>query len=525
MSNPQQTTLPQIERRLSEWVTVYNITIRTLDQRPDHPTGDILYLVKDIFTTRNGSFEPSSEPGSLPQWACDAYLSADFLEASANHHLFAAVLGLDGQPIKHHEIRYWSDGFDKLGDPNYTGYVREKTKESSGWANAVIFASSAYAPENGESGPWCWTAVGAAEVVCGGGLPANEPISTFVVWQAVRQETAPEEPDPGDEPGDPGSEPGDEDPGDETPPGLPANFVRRAGEWIQPFNIHAKTLNERPDNPAGDVVYLLKDLFTTRDGSWEPSTTPGSVSQWARDTYLKPFGAPDYFDDAGADHHLFAAVIGLDGQLLREKEIVFWSDGFDKLGDPNYVDYVRRTTKSQSGWANIISGPGSSYIPERGESGPWCWAPTGAAEVICGGGMPAKQHVSIFAVWQAVRRSDLVPDAGDGDQELDHHIFLPFVMGGTARALADAIAPSATRAPEAKAASQPELIRLRKAAWKQLGIKFKSDSPLAAYASRHNLGMPVTKEFKVKGYKVQGYYGGIVYMPAKESEEVQHVGW
>ena len=534
MSNPQQTTLSQIERRLSEWVAPYNITIRTLDQRPDHPTGDVLYLVKDIFTTRNGSFEPASEPGSIPQWARDAYLNANFLEAGANHHLFAAIIGLDGELIKNHEIRYWSDGFDKLGDPDYTGYVREQTKASSGWANTVIFASSAYAPERGESGPWCWVPVGAAEVVCGGGLPANEAISTFVVWQAVHPEITPEEPDPGvpdpgGEPDEEEPEPGDGDPGDEPTPGLPADFVRRVGEWIQPFNIHAKTLNERPDNPEGDVVYLLKDIFTTRDGSWEPSANPGSVSQWARDAYLKPFGAPDYFDDAGADHHLFAAVIGLDGQLMREKEIIFWSDGFDKLGDPSYVDYVRRTTKSQSGWANIISGPGSSYIPERGESGPWCWAPTGAAEVICGGGMPAKQHVSIFAVWQAVHRSDLAPEEGDTDQELDHTIFLPFVMGSTARGQADALAPAEVSAPDEAATHQPELARLRKAAWKPDQVALRMSRAVEAdpqtYARLHNLGMPVTKEFKVKGYKVQGYYGGIVYMPLKESEEVQHVDW
>jgi len=110
-------------------------------------------LVKDIFTTRNGSFEPASEPGSIPQWARDAYLNANFLEAGANHHLFAAIMGLDGELIKNHEIRYWSDGFDKLGDPDYTGYVREQTKASSGWANTVIFASSAYAPARDESGP------------------------------------------------------------------------------------------------------------------------------------------------------------------------------------------------------------------------------------------------------------------------------------------------------------------------------------------------------------------------------------
>jgi len=98
-------------------------------------------------------------------------------------------------------------------------------------------------------------------------------------------------------------------------------------------------------------------------------------------------------------------------------------------------------------------------------------------------------------------------------------------MGSTARGQADVIAPVEASAPDEAATHQPELARLRKAAGKRLGIKFKPDSPLAAYARLHKLGMPVTKEFKVKGYKVQGYYGGIVYVPLKESEAVQHVDW
>ncbi|MEZ4581865.1 MAG: hypothetical protein R3A10_09545 [Caldilineaceae bacterium] len=58
----------------------------------------------------------------------------------------------------------------------------------------------------------------------------------------------------------------------------------------------------------------------------------------------------------------------------------YWSDGFDKLGDASYDGFVTRITKEKSGWINIPIGPGSSYVPERGESGPWCWAPSGAAD-------------------------------------------------------------------------------------------------------------------------------------------------
>jgi len=73
---------------------------------------------------------------------------------------------------------------------------------------------------------------------------------------------------------------------------------------------------------------------------------------------------------------------------------------------------------------------GSSYVPERGEQGPWCWTPRGlVAEVMCGGGMPANLHISTFVVWQAVRVPETVPSP---QLPGGYNSFLPFVMGGSA---------------------------------------------------------------------------------------------
>lgn len=206
---------------------------------------------------------------------------------------------------------------------------------------------------------------------------------------------------------DPNLDPDVAEPPTEEPTEPPQTMpIKRVGRWIQSLRIERRTLDQRPDQPIIDrvaIYYAIKDLFTTRDGSWEPSTALGSIDQWARDAYLKPPSAPDYFDDAGASTHLFAAVIGLDGQLLRNHAIYAWSDGFAKLGDASYQGYKVLYTKERSGWANLFMSPSSSYVPERGEQGPWCWCPAGAADVVVGGGLPAKQHVSIFAVWQAVR--------------------------------------------------------------------------------------------------------------------------
>lgn len=502
---------PLVTQRIAPAFQQYNMAIKSITERPDRPPmGDIVYLVKDVFMTYHGSWEPDDTAESVASWAREAYLRPEFFEAGADHHLFAAIIGLDGQFVKGHEVSFWSDGFERLGDPSYTSYSRERTKEGSGWANIFMAGGSAFVPESGESGPWCWAPAGAAEVICGGGLPLNHPVSTFVVWQAVPRadwEAAREQEPATGTPTLPGRPPVSQ-------PGGPS-VETRVSEWVSLYNVKIKPLADRPDRAGGDVIYMVKDIFTTRNGSWEPVALPGSVPQWARDDYLKAHNALDAFEEAGGDHHLFAAVIGLDGKLVRQQEIVFWSDGFARLGDQAYNGYVRRYTRQRSGWANIITGPGSSYVPARGESGPWCWAPAGAAEVVCGGGMPANHHISFFVVWQAVPNPD-GQDKVSGDRE--QSIYVPIVSQPSALAKvvngAGAIDLSATG-----------LMALRQALWTRIGIEYRSDSPLAGYARRIGLGMPITQEFEVSGLRAQGFQGGIVYAPAGDPSRVGHISW
>ena len=208
-----------------------------------------------------------------------------------------------------------------------------------------------------------------------------------------------------------------------SPGGTVPDIEQRISPWATENNIQIRELWESPVPENAEYVYLLKDVFTTINGSWEVTDDRWSVPQWARDAYLKPFGADDYFDDAGADHHLFAAVIGLDGELMRLKEVIYWSDGFENVNDPAYEGYVYRATKERSGWINIPIGPGSSYVPERGESGPWCWMPTEGSATLCGGGLPSNHHVSTFAVWQKVKLTLMPPP------EYDRAIYVPIVYG------------------------------------------------------------------------------------------------
>jgi hypothetical protein len=169
--------------------------------------------------------------------------------------------------------------------------------------------------------------------------------------------------------------------------------------------LSVKTLAERPDAPLrnANCLYVLKDLFTTRSGSWDVSADWGSIEQWARDTYLKAPNDPLYIDEAGGDHHLFALVLGLDGKPVKRQAFVYWSDGFSKLMSRNYQGYQTLYGADKSGWANLPMAGSSGYYPERDKSGPWCWCPVGASEVVCGGGMPNHEHISTFAVWQMLK--------------------------------------------------------------------------------------------------------------------------
>lgn len=136
---------------------------------------------------------------------------------------------------------------------------------------------------------------------------------------------------------------------------------------------------------APDAQYKLTHFFTTFNGSWDQNHVTFSPPQWARDLFLR-----HEFDEAGADHHVFGAVFGKDGQLTKQMEIGYqWSQGYTKRG------------VKASGWA--AEPIWSSFNPTLGQTGPWNWWPVGGpgtrADLIYGAGLPWNHHVSFFAVW------------------------------------------------------------------------------------------------------------------------------
>lgn len=186
----------------------------------------------------------------------------------------------------------------------------------------------------------------------------------------------------------------------------------RISDWAQKFNISVTPFDAVAAPPHGATVYRIKDVFTTRDGSWDVSDKPGSLPQWARDEYLRR-----EFDDAGADRHIFGRVLGEVGRIHY-------------LTHTDNSNHVTVQAKSHSGWANIPMYASSSFVPERGEQGPWAWAPDAEyVDVVIGAGLPANQHVSWFAVWtKEVYQGTVTPPIDPPTDPTDPPIVSPDVV-------------------------------------------------------------------------------------------------
>lgn len=172
----------------------------------------------------------------------------------------------------------------------------------------------------------------------------------------------------------------------------------RVSEWVKHYKLWVEEVQGQP----GETVYKVKYLFSTRDGSWEPSDKPGSVPQWARDLFLFPMSHPQYNHDGGADRHIFGAVLSDTGGMQAFGSIRYWTYTDNK-------NHVVQPVKPW-GWANNTMWGPNDAIP-----GPWAWTVANVkADIVKGGGMPGGLHISWFAVWERV----VIP-AGPVDPPVD----------------------------------------------------------------------------------------------------------
>lgn len=134
--------------------------------------------------------------------------------------------------------------------------------------------------------------------------------------------------------------------------------------------------------------FVVKEVWTTQDGSWDVSEKPYSVTQWARDRYLHAPDHPAYIENGGAATHILAAALDLNGRLIQGQEFCVSWPGSD----------VTIAAKS-GGFADFKMG--ASYSPEDEQAGAYEVEVKGVlSERLCGLALPDNHHISVFVVFQ-----------------------------------------------------------------------------------------------------------------------------
>ena len=180
-------------------------------------------------------------------------------------------------------------------------------------------------------------------------------------------------------------------------------IARRFGQWIHELRYEIKPLDERLRlSPTGEEVqrfYLIKDIFTIRDGSWDDADQlVGSAERWAREQYLQDWEAAFAAEDVSQYPHIFTRVETPQGLPIRNKTIMAWDDQFERIFDRDFDLFLDVEVEPNSGWGHLELTSAAMYDPQL-EMGPWCLKPMGFAESVEGLGLPRMLGISSFVIW------------------------------------------------------------------------------------------------------------------------------
>ncbi len=181
-------------------------------------------------------------------------------------------------------------------------------------------------------------------------------------------------------------------------------IARRFGQWVHEFRFEVKPLDERFRSMglAGDAkqFYLIKDVFTMRDGDWRNDSRDvvGSTEAWARDQYLSDWNQTFVADVIDQHPHVFTRVETASGLPIRNKQVMAWTGSFERVFESDFQGYLDVEVDPTSGWGWLEMPESSMYDPAL-EQGPWCIKPRGFAESIEGVGLPSMLGISTFIVW------------------------------------------------------------------------------------------------------------------------------
>jgi hypothetical protein len=265
------------------------------------------------------------------------------------------------------------------------------------------------------------------------------------------------------------------------PPEVPSMTVK-LGSYVDDFNLKIVPFEQRPDVAAWKTgpYYRITQVFTTRDGSWEPSTNPGSIDQWAVDAWH--MGAD--WKGAGGTNNFFIKVLDKAGNPLVGKGLYYWQGAM--TADPSSLTNVNQKDTWQTGDENLPVW--DYYNPANGEMGKWSGSAIGRSDVLMGVDLPYKWHVSTFVVLQETTAEPTIPPTGN--LELD----------------------------------------IRNLAYNNIGlasgIPYNPTLAFPKEATRLGLGAPLTLELRqLTGYVIQGFATGILYCQDGDWGNIKKLTW
>jgi hypothetical protein len=172
------------------------------------------------------------------------------------------------------------------------------------------------------------------------------------------------------------------------PPEVPVPV--KLGSYVDDFNLKIVPFEQRPDAAkwTSGPFYRIREVFTTRDGSWEPSANLGSIDQWAVDEWWS--GAK--WKGAGGTNNFFIMVLDKAGQPIVGKGLYWWQKGTEPANATDTKVTWDDGTENLPVW--------NYYNPAAGETGSWSGATVGRSDVLEGVDLPYKNHISTFVVLQ-----------------------------------------------------------------------------------------------------------------------------
>lgn len=176
--------------KLDRWTAPLNQQVVPFAARPDAarwPAGPA-YRIIEVFHTRDGSWEKGGTArGSVEDWAADEWWQGAKIDGSGGAtHLFAIALDAAGKPMPGKGLWFWTGEMTSDFDP-----PTKRQAKADGSEN-VSLNGHGYVPERGEHGDFSCCAFGRSDVLRYVSLPANEHVSTFVVFQEVPGGTTPD---------------------------------------------------------------------------------------------------------------------------------------------------------------------------------------------------------------------------------------------------------------------------------------------------------------------------------------------